>query len=231
MRTPNPILEDKSKETFASVHERMRRKANTGTVELGGSRIDGGAVFLNGAVVYALYGDQKSEDAVESLLSKEANGVRASLSDPEKVRMFVTYLRYISDDGVLTAEPLDGATVESHDIEGVLIDGVRNEPEGSWRGQTNPVDRTIFPEGKRTALAPDLVSLREHVSENDVSGYAVGKGGVVTFRNGGFIDKRRIEVSPSVRTDVGAGGGWVVVDSDATVEENEDDDGILSRFF
>ena len=229
MRTPNPILEDKSKETFASVHERMRRKANTGTVELGGSRVDGGAVFLKGTVVYALYGDETAEDALESLLSKEANGVRASLSDPEKVKMFVTYLRYISDDGVLTAEPLDGATVESHDVEGVLIDGVRNEPEGSWRGQTNPVDRTIFPEGERTALVPDLSSLRQHVSENDVSGYAVGKEGVVTFRNGDFVDKRRIGVAPSVRVEVGAGAGWVVVDSDAT-EDDEEQEGILSRF-
>ncbi len=232
MRTPIPREQSKSKETFASVHERMRRRGNTGTVEVGGSRVDGGAVFLNGSVVYALYDDERGKAALESLLSSEANGVWASLSDPENVRMFKTYLRYISDDGVMTAEPLDGSVVESYEVKGVLVEGVRNEPEGSWRGQTNPVDRTIFPEGRRTVLAPDLVSLREHVSENGVTGYAAGKKGIVTFRNGEFVEERRIEVRPSVRTDVGAGAGWVVVDSEASAENKEKTgDGFLSRFF
>jgi len=229
MRTPIPREQSKSKETFASVHERMRRRGNTGTVEVGGGRVDGGAVFLNGSVVYALHGDERGEDALESLLSRGANGVWASLSEPENVRMFRTYLSYLSDDGVMMAEPLNGSVVEPYDVEGVLIDGVRNEPEGSWRGQTNPVDRTVFPEGGRIALAPDLVSLREYVTENDISGYAAGEEGVVTFRRGEFVEKRRVEVRPSVRTDVGAGAGWVVVDSEASTEDNESD-GFFSRF-
>jgi|GEM_PF-2763003 len=233
MRTPNPIVEDKSKETFASVHESMRRGANTGTVKMGGGRVDGGAVFLNGVVIYALYGDEKAKEALESLLSRGANGVRASLADPEKVKMFRTYLRYISDDGLMMTEPLDGVSVDSHELEGVVVEGVRNVKAGSWRGETTNSDRSFFPEGRRTVLAPDVSSLREHVADNDVSGYAVGDGEVITFRNGEVADRKSIEPLPSLRIDVGAGGGWVVVDSDAVGEKSTeaDDDGILSRLF
>ncbi|MDZ7687322.1 MAG: hypothetical protein U5J64_01135 [Halobacteriales archaeon] len=235
MRKPNPIVEDKSMETFESVHESMRRGANSGTVEPGGGRVDGGAVFLKGTVVYARYGEETAEDALESLFSEVGNGVRASLSDTEKVKMYRTYLRYISDDGLITAEPLDGVTVEQHDVEGVVVEGVRNVRKGSWRGETNTADRSFFPKGRRTALAPDFGSLREHVAENGVSGYAVGTHEVVTFRNGEIIDRKGVFVEPSVREEVGAGDGWVVVDSDpadeTAAEDEKEDEGILSRLF
>jgi len=231
MRTPNPIVEDKSMETFASVHESMRRRANSGTVEPGG-RTDGGAVFLNGTVVYARYGEEAAEDALESLISEVGNGVRASVSDTEKVRMFRTYLRYISDDGLITAEPLDGSTVEPHDVEGVVVDGIKNVRKGSWRGETNTADRSFFPEGRRTALAPDFGSLREHASEEGVSGYAAGTHEVVTLRNGEVVDRKEVAVEPSVREEVSAGDGWVVVDSEAVDDiEDEEEEGFLSRLF
>jgi hypothetical protein len=231
MRTPNPIVEDKSMKTFASVHESMRSRANSGTVEPGG-RTDGGAVFLNGTVVYARYGEEKAEDALESLVSEVGNGVRASVSDTEKVRMFRTYLSYISDDGLITAEPLDVSTVEPHDVEGVVVDGIKNVRKGSWRGETNTADRSFFPEGKRTALAPDFGSLREHVDEEGVSGYAVGTHEVVTFRSGEIIDRKEVVVEPSVREEVSAGDGWVVVDTDVEETESEkEEDGLLSRLF
>lgn len=232
MRTPNPIIEDRSMETFASVHKSMRSNSNSGTVETGGGT-DGGAVFLDGTVVYARYGEQTAEDALESLISEGGNGVRASLSDTERVRMFRTYLRYISDEGLITAEPLGGSTVEPHDVEGVVVDGIRNVRAGSWRGETNTADRSFFPKGRRSALAPDFVSLREYVSENEISGYAAGTHEVVTFRSGEVIDRKEVAVDPSVRKEVGAGDGWVVVDT-AAVDDTEDEDeeeGLLSRLF
>ncbi len=231
MRAPNPIVEDKSMKTFASVHKSMRGRANSGTVEPGG-RTDGGAVFLNGTVVYAMYGEKMAEDALESLISEVGNGVRVSVSDSEKVRMFRTYLRYISDDGLITAEPLDGSTVEPHDMEGVVVDGIKNVRAGSWRGETNTADRSFFPEGERTALAPDFGSLREYVDEEGVSGYAAGTHEVVTFRNGEVVDRKEVAVELSVREEVSAGDGWVVVDTDSEQTESEkEEEGLLSRLF
>jgi hypothetical protein len=232
MRTPNSIIEDRSMETFASVHRTMRSKANSGTVEPGGGGPDGGAVFLNGTVVYARYGGKTAEDALKSLISEAGNGVRASVSDPERVRMFRTYLRYISDDGIITAEPLDGSTVEPHDVEGVILGGIKNARKGAWRGQTNDADRSFFPEGRYSALAPDFASMSEYIEEEDLSGYAVGTHEVATFRNGEVIDRKDVSVEASVRTEVSAADGWVIVDTDVDVEEPEgekDEEGLLDR--
>ena len=214
----------------------MRSKANSGTVELGGGGPDGGAVFLNGTVVYARYGGKTAEDAIKSLISEGGNGVRATVSDPERVRMFRTYLRYISDDGLVTAEPLDGSAVEPHDVEGVIIEGIRNARKGTWRGQTNDADRSFFPEGRRSALAPDFDSLREYIEEENLSGYAVGTHEVATFRNGEVIDRKDVSVEGSVRTEVSAADGWVIVDTDVNVDVEEpegekEEEGLLNRLF
>lgn len=230
MRKPNPVIEDKSMEDFASVHESMRRKARSGTVEPGGGGPDGGAVFLNGTVIYARHGKETAEDALRRLLSEAGNGVRASLSDTEKVKMFRTYLRYISDDGIITAEPLDESTVEPHDIEGVIINGIRNARKGTWRGQTNDADRSFFPEGRRSALAPDFDSLCKYIDEQGVSGYAVGTHEVATFRDGEVVDRKEVAVESSVRKEVSAADGWVIVDTDIDADEAEkEEDGLLSR--
>jgi len=209
----------------------MREKANSGTVETGGGP-EGGAVFLNGTVVYARYGGKTAEDALESLVSEGGNGVRVSLSDAEKVRMFRTYLRYISDDGVITAEPLDGSTVEPHDVEGVVVDGVKNVRKGTWRGETNTADRSFFPEGRRAALAPDFASLHRYVSREEISGYVAGTHEVVTLRNGNVVDRKKVAFDPSVRSEVDAGDGWVVVDTDIKNTKSEkDEEGLLNRLF
>lgn len=232
MRTPNPRLKDKSMEDFASVHKSMRKKARSGTVEPGGGGPDGGAVFLEGTVIYARYGKETAEDALRKLLSEAGNGVRASLSDSERVRMFRTYLRYISDDGLITAEPLDGTTVEPHDVEGVIINGIRNARKGTWRGQKNDADRSFFPEGRRSALAPDFDSLSRYIDEQDVSGYAVGTHEVATFRDGEVIDRKEVAVEPSVREKASVGDGWVIVDTDTPEDtESENEEGLLGRLF
>lgn len=193
----------------------MRSGGRTGTVETVGDKTECGAVFLKGATVYARYGDETAEDALDSLLSCEKNRVLASSSTPEAVRMFRTYMRYISDDAVVTAEPLDRASVEQYEAGGVIVQGVRNTaggsfgkgndtvPVGSWTrnspGAEMP-DRSVFPEGVRTVLAPDVESLRRHVAQKEATGYAAGDGEVITFQDGELVDKKPVGVRPSVPT-------------------------------
>ena len=263
MRTPPSDSETTFEQGFASSHERMRGDGKTGTVEVVGEGTEGGAVFLNGAVVYARYRGETATDALTSLLSCDAGRVRASSSTSEAVRMFRTYTRYISDEGLLTVEPLDGARVEPYEVEGVIVQGVENTAGGSWGNEGNVVtpggwtrnspgaempDSSRFPEGRRTVLASDAESLRRHVTETGATGYAVANGGVITFYDGEFADKKRLDFRRSVRTEVGAGSGWVVVDTspdtdDATEDEHESnavrgtgeeangDGGLLSRIF
>ncbi len=229
MRTPVTVNEEDLDETFASAHERVRRKAKTGTVETPDDTV-AGAVFLDGVAVYARYGNESGVEALEALSSRPDVGVRLEPSKPENVRMFRTYLRYIGDDAILNAEPLDVSSVETQVVEGVRVGGVRNVGAGSWRGETNTEAKTFFPSGVRTVAVPDLVALERYVSAEDLSGYAAGDGRVVTFRNGEFVDADSVDLAAPVRTDVGLGGGWVVVDSDAETSE-EDDEGFLSRIF
>ena len=232
MRTPNPNARAIREQSFASAHDWMRRKGHTGTVEVSGARDEGGAVFLYGVVIYARYHEEKAEDALASLVSIDEGNIIVTASTPEAVEMFRTYIRYISDDCVMTTEPLDGTAVESDEVEGVVVKGVRNVREGSWRGETNTADRSFFPEGRRTALASDMDSLRTHIDDHDVSGYAVGDGEVVTFRNGKIVDRKSVSVHGSVRSKVGTGDGWVIVDTDTQEEiESKNEDGLLSRFF
>jgi len=230
MRTPVSITREDLEETFSSAHERVRRKAKTGTVETPDDTV-AGAVFLNGVAVYARYGSESGVEALESLSSRPEVGIRLEPSKPENVRMFRTYLRYIGDDAVLDAEPLDSEPVEVQTVKGVRVDGVKNVGAGSWRGETNSEDKTFFPSGVRTVAVPDLVALKRYVSARDLSGYAAGDGRAVTFRNGELIDAESVDVGSPVRTDVGVGGGWVVVDADADAETSDDDGGILSRVF
>jgi len=247
MRTPSSESKTTVEETFASSHEAMRKKGGTGTVEVVGEGNEAGAVFLNGAVVYARHGEEAAEDALEALLSSDHGPVRAASSIPEAVRMFRTYMRYISDDALLTAEPLDSAAVEPYEAEGVIVQGVGNTAGGAWGDETDTVpvgswtssspganipDRSFFPEGVRTVLAPDMESLRRHIAENDATGYAAGDGEVVTFRGGELVDGKRVDIRSSVRADVGAGAGWVVVDASSEEERDGDESsGLLSRLF
>lgn len=227
----------------------MRSGGRTGTVETVGDKTECGAVFLNGAAVYARYGDETAEDALEALFPCEKNHVRASSSTPEAVRMFRTYMRYISDDALIIAEPLDCASVEQYEAEGVIVQGVRNTAGGSLGDETDVVpvgswtrnspgaempDRSVLPDGVRTVLAPDVESLRRHVSDKESTGYAAGDGVVITFQDGELVDKKRVDVRPSVRADVGVESGWVVVDADHGSGDEQEKDasgtgGLLSR--
>lgn len=229
MRTPVSVTEEGLDETFSSAHERVRRKARTGTVETPDDTV-AGAVFLDGVALYARYGNESGVEALEALSSRPDVGVRLEPSKPENVRMFRTYLRYIGDDGLLRAEPLDSTPVETQTVEGVRVGGVRNVGAGSWRGETNSEDKTFFPSGVRTVAVPDLVALKRYVTSGDVSGYAAGDGRVVTFRNGEIVDAASVDVGSPVRTDVGLGGGWAVVDADAETTDDADE-GIISRIF
>jgi hypothetical protein len=241
----------------------MRKEGGTGTVEVIGEGKEGGAVFLNGVVIYARYREEmpedgfenlvsseyswdieaaaglKAEDALEALLSHNHSHVRVSLSTLELVRMFRAYMRYISDEGVMNAEPLDGATIESHEVEGVIINGVGTTESPS-------ANDTFFPEGKRTVLVADTKSLRRHITDREATGYAVGNGEVCTFQDGEFIDRRRMDVRPSIRADIEAGNGWVLVNTDKSIdssqkgkrangkmekEEENETRGLLGRFF
>ena len=235
-RTERPEVEEVH-ESFASAHKSARSEGYTGTVELSDDDALGGAVFLSGVVVYARHRRDVAESALDSLLSEEDTHTRRLPSTSDAVRMFRTYLRYISDDGLLTTEPLDRATVESQEVEGLILEGVRNSAEAttfstrsSMTAKAEEPPRSFLPEGKRTALAPDRRSLRKHVSDGEASGYAVGDYEVVTFQEGEVVDQRNAEVRPSVRTDVGVGDGWVVVETD----HKKDTDGkgsFLSRVF
>jgi len=248
MRTPSSESKAIVNGTFASSHETMREEGKTGTVEPVADGTEGGAVFLNGAVVYARYGDEAAEDALEHLLSSDGSRLRASSSTLQAVRMFRTYMRYISDGALITAEPLEGAIVEQYEAEGVIVQGVRNTAGGSWGDETGAVpvgswtrnspgaeipDRSVFPEGRRTALAPDAESLRRHVAEEGATGYAAGDGEVITFRGGELVDGKRLDIRPSVRADVGAGAGWVVVDASSEEDKRDgaESGGLLSRLF
>jgi hypothetical protein len=230
MRTPRAKGETSREESFGSAHRRMRSEGRTGAVELERDR-EAGAVYLNGVAVYARYADKTGGDALEAL--SDGAGVRVKDCEPEKVRMFRTYVRYLGDDAHLRAEPLDGARVELQRVEGVLVDGVKNLASATWRGESTTADRTFFPEGERTVLVPDLVSLDSYVSDEGLTGYAAGDGKVVTFRDGETVDGASVDLSEPVRSEVGAGGGWVVVDSEAedTEQDEGEDDGILSRIF
>jgi hypothetical protein len=231
MRTPNSISKERREEKFASAHERMRSTGKTGVVEPADG-VDAGVVFLNGVAVYARYGEKKGKEALEALSSRPDLGVSTKLCSAEDVRMFRTYVAYLGDNAVVRAEPLDSTRLGVQRVEGVLVDGVKNLAAASWRGESTTTDRSFFPKGVRTALLPDLVSLRRHVSEAELTGYAAGKGKAVTFRNGELIDGAPVDLDESVREEVNAGGGWVVVDSDAeagTEDESEAEEGILSR--
>lgn len=248
MRKPPVVGERTIEGTFAEVRAGTRSRGRTGTVETVGDGTERGAVFLNGAAVYARHAkeNQTAEDALDSLLSCEKSRVRAGSSAPEAVRMFRTYMRYISDDALITAEPLDGASVEKYEAEGVLVQGVRNTaggsfgegedvvPVGSWTrnspGAEMP-DRSVFPEGVRTALAPDVDSLRRHVAEREATGYAVGDGEVITFQDGELVDKKRVDVRQSVRTDADVASGWVVVDTDPGSGDEKKDAGDTGGLF
>jgi len=229
-------------EGFASVHENIRNDGFTGTVET--VYDGGGAVFLNGAAVYARHGDEAAEEALGSLRSDDESRVRASVSTPEAVRMFRTYLRYIGDDALLTVEPLDGAEVDAHAVEGVTVEGVSDTmstpaqrdggantnqflTRASVSVKASTPERSVFPEGRRTALAPDGEALSRHVSRAGVTGYAAGDGAVVTFVDGDLVDRKRVDIRPSVREDVGvcSGKGWVVVDADADAEAKKEASG------
>ena len=231
MRVPQTTTDERSEESFVPAHRGMRRRGATGVVE-SEDGTDAGAVFLNGVAVYARCRDENGGGALDRLADSEA-GFRVSECAPEDVRMFRTYVRYLGDKAVLGSEPLEATHVEMQRIEGVLVDGVRNLAAASWRGESDTSDRTFFPEGYRVALTADAVSLKRYVSRNDLTGYAVGDGKVVTFRNGETVDGAPVDLGDPIRSEVDAGGGWVVVDSDA--EENGEDDGdgegFLSRIF
>lgn len=233
MRTPNSISKESREEKFASAHGRMRSTGKTGVVETTDG-VDAGVVFFNGVSVYARYGEKKGTDALEALSSRPDLGVRTKRCKPEGVRMFQTYVAYLGDDAVVRAEPLDSTEIGVQRIEGVLVDGVKNLAAASWRGESTTTDRSFFPKGIRTALLPDLVSLRRYVADTEITGYAAGNGKAVTFRNGELIDGASVDLDDPVREDVNAGGGWVIVDSDAEAgmeDESESEDGILSRIF
>lgn len=245
MRTPHTETEpEKEHGSFASAHESARRNGYTGTVEVASDdEACGGAVFLNGAVVYAQYLGEVSESALDSLLLEGEMSTLTFPSTPESVRMFRTYLRYISNECLLVTEPLDSAAVEPREVEGVIFEGVRNSAEmdtfstrSSVSVRANAPQRSFFPEGRRTVLAPDLPSLHRHISENEVTGYAVGDCETLTFRDGEMVDKKRVDMDVflSVRADAGVGGGWVVVNTE--VEEEKEDGGsrtssLLGRIF
>ena len=266
-KSPTRIPPSKSKKTveekFVSSHGEMREDGKTGTVEILGESTEGGAVFLNGVVIYARYREEmpedgfenlvsseyswdieaaaglKAEDALEALLSRNHSHVRVSLSTLELVRMFRAYMRYISDEAIMTAEPLDEATIESHEVEGVTINGVETTE--------SPSDNcTFFPEGKRTVLVADTKSLRRHITDKEATGYAVDDGEVCTFQDGEFIDRRRMDVHPSIRADIEADNGWVLVNTNKSMgssqkgkrangkmkkEDGNETRGLLGRFF
>lgn len=230
MRTPHTVSEERKQEGFASAHQRMRENGETGAVE----SVDGdaGAVFLDGVVVYARHGNETGDDALGSL-AVDDSAVRVEDCRPDDVRMFRTYVRYLGDDAVLGAEPLEAPRVEMQRVEGVLVDGVRNLAAASWRGESDTSDRTFFPKGDRVGLVADAVSLKRHVAAHNLTGYAAGDGKVVTFRDGEMVDGDSVDLHDPVRSEVGAGGGWVVVDSDIDDEDDpdEDDGGFLSRIF
>lgn len=242
MRTPPSRKEANIEDTFSSAHERAREAGYTGTIETVGEET-GGAVLLKGAVVYARCRDEISAAALSALRSRDCSPVRSCSSTPETVRMFRTYLRYLSDEGLLTTEPLDYASIESHEVEGVIVDGVKNTTDtdslstmSSMSARANMPDRSFFPEGVRTALAPDLDSLHRHIADHEATGYAAGNGETITFYEGNIVDRKRVDLPRAVREEVGAGEGWVVVNSD--VDENEDRNndgvekgGVLSRIF
>jgi hypothetical protein len=232
MRAPNTATEEseeRSEEgTFETVHRDMRDRGATGVVE-SNEGTDAGAVFLDGVVVYARYGDETGADALGPL-TNSGLGFMKGESAPDDVRMFRTYVRYLGDDALLESEPLGDDTVGMQRVEGVLVDGVRNLAAASWRGESDTSDRTFFPEGDRVALAADAASLRRYASANDLTGYAAGDGKVVTFRDGETVDGASVDLNDPVRSEVDAGGGWVVVDSDTEEDDTEEDDeGLLSR--
>jgi hypothetical protein len=253
-RIPSSKSKKKVQETFVSYHGEMREDGKTGAVEILGEGTEGGAVFLNGVVIYARYGEKTADDALRSLLSCDSSPVRVSSSTAEAVKMFRTYMRYISDDAVMATEPLDGTAIDSYEVDDVIVGGIKNTAGGSWGDEDKVVPtgswtrnspgaemppRSLFPEGRRTALAADTESLRRHVSEERVTGYAAGDGEVITFSDGEFADRKRVDVRRSIRADVDAGGGWVVVNTDPKTDdekggENGDGDesgGLLNRLF
>ncbi|MFP4174220.1 MAG: hypothetical protein ACLFSW_00380 [Halobacteriales archaeon] len=230
MRTPHTLSAEDNDEGFVSAHQRTRGNGGTGVVESIHQK-DAGAVFLNGVAVYARYGGETGHEALGSLVDDDS-AVRFKDCRPEDVRMFRTYVRYLGDEAVIDAEPLKDSRVEMQRVEGVLVDGVRNLAAASWRGESDTSDRTFFPEGDRVALVADPVSLKRYVDANDITGYAAGGGTVVTFRDGDTVDGAPVDLDDPVRSEVDAGGGWVVVDSDADNDDAEDDgDGFLSRIF
>ncbi len=251
----NPSSESKlvAEREFSSSHKEMREDGKTGSIEVAGKDAEGGAVFLNGVVIYAKYNEEVAEGALNSLMSCDCGTVRESSSTKEAVKMFRTYMRYISDDALLTAEPLGGADIDSYKVEGVIVGGVENTAGGSWGDGAKAVPgswtssspgaemppRSLFPEGKRTALVADIRSLSRHVSRKGLTGYAAGDGEVITFSDGELVDKKRVDAS-SVCDGVGAGGGWVVVNTDPEPGDVGDDkkdrdekksEGILGRLF
>lgn len=253
-RTPSSESKKTVEETFVSSHGEMREGGKTGAVETLGESTEGGAVFLNGVVIYARYGEKKADDALRSLMSCESNHIYVSSSTAEAAKMFRTYMRYISDDAVMATECLDGAAIDSYEVDGVIVGGIENTAGGSWGDEDKVVPtgswtrnspgaemppRSLFPEGRRTALAADAESLRRHVSEEEVTGYAAGDGEVITFSDGEFADRKRVDVRRSIRADVDAGGGWVVVNTDPEIDDDsegkksdgDESGGLLSRLF
>ncbi len=203
----------------------MRQRGETGTLELSGDEY---AVFLDGVVVYArtreLYGSQALDE-----LSEAAGDPSVSPCEESRVRMYTTYMEYIGDDGVLDVEPLDGEAVDVIEVEGVLVQGVGNTPKGTYRGQTNPVDKSTFPSGRLVALAAEFENSKRFAEDHELTGYAVGDGDVVTYRGGEPLDRKTVEIERGVETGLPESGGWVVVDT-SNDEGTSDGSGLLGLF-
>lgn len=221
---------------FASAREKARDNEFTGVLSV---ENEGFVVFLGGIAVYARTTSSVGEDALSELGEREK--VTISASPEEKVKMFLTYTRYIDDEALLRVEPVDGSSVDATVLENVLIDGVRKDRAVTWRGETQDTDKSILPTGKVTAFARSYAKLFTHVSEKDASGYAVRSGEVATFVDGENVDRKQVEVPD----DLVKRGGWTLVqpegsdsgssseaetDSEAT-EDLDDNGGLLGGVF
>jgi len=211
-----------------SAREKARDREFTGVLSVEGK---GFIVLLNGIGAYARGTDTVGEDTISAL--EESEKITVSASPEEKVKMFLTYTRYINDSAILRGEPANGPHVDATVLEDVLIDGVRKDPAITWRGEKQDMDKSTLPAGKVTAFARSYANLVVYVSENQLSGYAVREDEVATFVDGETLERRRVELPENLVKC----GGWTLVEPEGsdsgpegkpeTTEESEDD-GILS---
>ena len=159
---------------FEVAHSEARHKGFSGSLVLRSDEGDGVVVYLRGLPVYAhaMYrdgDDVRGVEAVDTLTLRSGTVDRRS-SDPESVRMFCTYMKYLGRDG------------------SVIHVYRRNEVEIAARefvvmgdGDLTKVD---VPEGVRVGYSRSLEDVSKYFEKENADGYAVSNDTVVSFRNG-----------------------------------------------